>query len=263
MTPNATTRRSPSVTARLPTLLAGATLVLLLVPDRPAVAADNPIKGKETFGQCAACHAIGDGAAHGIGPTLNHVFGRTAGTAEGHDYSEPMHAKGEEGLVWAERSLYKFIAGPERYVPGTTMAFPGLATEQEIKDLLAFLITFSPAYAPGSKAAPSAEALAAATLPAYSTDTSEEAPEFDDDFLASAEAVGTGEALWSKQCRHCHGSSAYPGKAPKLAPARYSADFVFDRVTNGFKKMPAWRSVFSLDERKGIVAYVLSDRFSP
>ena len=64
-------------------------------------------------------------------------------------------------------------------------------------------------------------------------------------------------------CIRDSGNSAYPGKAPKLKPAGYKADFVFDRITNGFKKMPAWKTVFTLEERMQIVAYIMSDRFSP
>jgi mono/diheme cytochrome c family protein len=34
-------------------------------------------------------------------------------------------------------------------------------------------------------------------------------------------------------------------------------------VTYGFKGMPPWQSVFSLEQRKGVVAYIKSDAFSP
>jgi len=103
-----------------------------------------------------------------------------------------------------------------------------------------------------------------AALPKQKDESDEEAvPEFSDDFLANADAIGNGGELWAKQCRHCHGSSAYPGKAPKLTPSKYTAEFAFNRLTNGFRKMPAWKTVFTLEERMNIVAYVLSDRFSP
>ena len=72
-----------------------------------------------------------------------------------------------------------------------------------------------------------------------------------------------GEAVWENQCRHCHGASAYPGKAPKLKPSSYTPDFIYDRVTFGFRAMPAWKDVFSLAERKSVVAYIKSDRFNP
>jgi len=185
---------------------------------QPAFSASkgNPTKGAELFKQCAACHAIGEGAANGVGPQLNHVFGRPAASIADFPYSEPMKAKAEEeDLLWHEETMYTFLAGPQFFVKGTTMGFPGLRREQEIRDLLSYLIKYSPG------------------------------------------------DLWGKQCRHCHGNSAYPGKAPKLTPATYKPEFVFDRLTNGFRKMPAWKTVFSLEERKSLVAYVLSDEFAP
>ncbi len=231
----------------------------------PAQSAANPVKGEELFKQCMACHAIGDGATHTVGPTLNHVFGRMAGSAEGYtNFSDAMKAKGDtDQLLWDEKSLYIFLAGPARYVPGTTMGFEGLRREQEIKDLLAYLITFSPAYTPESGEAVAASDAAAATLPVITASDEVETPEFTDEFMTTDAVIATGGDLWGKQCRHCHGSSAYPGKAPKLKPARYTPDFVFDRVTNGFRKMPGWKSVFTLEERKSLVAYVLSRKFSP
>ncbi len=244
--------------------IAAITLLFSCLLINIAHAAPNPVKGEELFKQCAACHAIGDGAAHTVGPTLNHVFGRTAGSAPGYEtFSPAMRAKGEEeSLNWDEKSLYIFLAGPARYVPGTTMGFKGLRREQEIKDLLSYLITFSPAYEAESGAAASTEAIKASTLPVITPDDETEDPAFTDEYLADATAVASGGELWV-QCRHCHGSSAYPGKAPKLTPARYKPDFVFNRITNGFRKMPAWKSTFTLEERKSLVAYILSQKFSP
>ena len=154
-----------------------------------------------------------------------------------------MVAKGEtEKLLWDEKSLYIFIAGPARYVPETTMGFAGLRREQEIKDLLSFLIQFSPAYVPESGEMVDPQAASEAALPVLSATEEIEDPAFTDAYLAKADAIAAGGTLWAKQCRHCHGNSAYPGKAPKLKPAGYKPDFVFDRVTNGFRKMPAWKS---------------------
>lgn len=81
-------------------------------------------------------------------------------------------------------------------------------------------------------------------------------------FLADPAHVKAGRKLW-KQCRHCHGNAAYPGKAPKLKPRRYDAAFVYDRITNGFGKMPPWKHVFTATQRAQLVAYILSNRFSP
>lgn len=86
---------------------------------------------------------------------------------------------------------------------------------------------------------------------------------FTEAYLASAENIDAGGEAWAGQCRHCHGAKAYPGKAPKLKPAKYKPDFVYRRVTDGFRKMPGWKEEFSDDERMQIVAYILSNRFSP
>ena len=91
----------------------------------------------------------------------------------------------------------------------------------------------------------------------------EPVPKFDKAFLASAAAIATGEQVWTTQCRHCHGRAAYPGKAPKLSPGGLAPEFIFDRVTNGFGKMPPWKEVFTFEQRKGVVAYIKSSSFSP
>ncbi len=88
-------------------------------------------------------------------------------------------------------------------------------------------------------------------------------PEFTKAYLDDAKNQKAGEVIWQEQCRHCHGASAYPGKAPKLKPYRYKPPFVFDRITNGFQKMPPWIEIYSKQERMTLVAYILSDDFSP
>ena len=99
---------------------------------------------------------------------------------------------------------------------------------------------------------------------AVNAGASEEPPaEFTEAYLADPANIGSGEALWAEQCRHCHGNNAYPGKAPKLKPRRYKPKFVYDRVTDGFRKMPAWKEIYNREERMAIVAYVLSKKFSP
>ena len=88
-------------------------------------------------------------------------------------------------------------------------------------------------------------------------------PTFEPSYLSNAANVSAGKAVWDEQCRHCHGNSAYPGKAPKLKPGTYTPDFVYDRVTYGFKAMPPWKAVYSLQQRMAVVAYIKSDSFSP
>lgn len=89
------------------------------------------------------------------------------------------------------------------------------------------------------------------------------APEIPATVLKDPKMIAAGEEIWKEQCTHCHGSKAYPGKAPKLQPARYKPDFVWDRVHNGFRGMPPWKDVYSPEQVLGVVAYVLSDDFFP
>jgi mono/diheme cytochrome c family protein len=91
----------------------------------------------------------------------------------------------------------------------------------------------------------------------------EPVPKFDKAFLEDPKNIEAGRQVWQMQCRHCHGSKAYPGKAPKLKPGSLAPEFIFDRVTNGFGKMPAWKAVFSDAERRSVVAYIKSDDFWP
>ena len=105
------------------------------------------------------------------------------------------------------------------------------------------------------------------TLPALADDTSAaakpEVPDFTEAFLNDPANIGTGKEVWVEQCRHCHGKSAYPGKAPKLKPRRYTPEFVYKRVTFGFRKMPAWEDIYDQNQRMGVTAYILSREFSP
>ncbi len=107
-------------------------------------------------------------------------------------------------------------------------------------------------------------ALSILILPARATaGNAESVVEFTPDYLADEVNLEQGKVLWEKQCRHCHGSAAYPGKAPKLKPYIYKPEFVYKRVSDGFRKMPAWKDVFSQEERMAIVAYVMSNQFAP
>ena len=108
-------------------------------------------------------------------------------------------------------------------------------------------------------------AMACAIAADNSTDAKvkETSPEFTKAYLSDTKNQEAGKVVWDQQCRHCHGSRAYPGKAPKLKPYNYKPGFVFRRVTYGFEKMPAWITVYSKEQRMAVVAYILSDDFSP
>ena len=81
--------------------------------------------------------------------------------------------------------------------------------------------------------------------------------------LKDQKLIAAGEALWKENCAHCHGSKAYPGKAPKLQPTKYKPEFVWDRVHNGFKDMPPWKELYSPEQVISLVAWVMSEDFWP
>ena len=91
----------------------------------------------------------------------------------------------------------------------------------------------------------------------------EPTPVFTEAFLEDEENIRLGRTVWNQRCGHCHGQTAYPGKAPRLSPRRYRErpQFVYDRVTNGFKGMPSWKHEFDQHERMAVVAYILSKKF--
>ncbi len=103
---------------------------------------------------------------------------------------------------------------------------------------------------------------AAATGEGGEGEEDEEVAVFTEEFLKDPAHWEAGKTVW-ETCTGCHGNNAYPGKAPKLKPKKYTPDFVFDRVTHGYKQMPAWKDVFTTEERMDVVAYILSPDFKP
>lgn len=92
--------------------------------------------GAKVFAQCSACHTVGEGAQNSVGPVLNGVVGRPAGTYPSYRYSSAMR---KSGLTWDEATLTQYLKGPEKLVPGSKMAFPGLTSEQDLANLIAYL----------------------------------------------------------------------------------------------------------------------------
>ncbi len=97
--------------------------------------------GEKTFAICRACHEIGPGAKNAVGPVLNGVVGRKAGSYAGYQYSE---ANKSSGITWTAEELEKYLANPQAVVPHTKMIFPGLKNPQQVKNVIAFLEQYGP-----------------------------------------------------------------------------------------------------------------------
>ena len=120
---------------------------LALIAPTLAIAEGDAAKGKKKFIKCKACHQVGPDAKNTLGPHLNGILGRKAGTAEGYEYSEPMKAS---GIEWTEENLIKWISkvkvdgkkkpGSKIMIPGTKMLFPGVSDKQAA-NIVAYLKT--------------------------------------------------------------------------------------------------------------------------
>lgn len=100
----------------------------------------NPQQGEKDFMVCRACHQIGPNAKNGIGPVLNGVVGRKAGTYPGYSYSA---ANKSSGITWTPAELQKYLDNPQKVVPGTKMAFGGIHDPKKVDDVIAYLAQFN------------------------------------------------------------------------------------------------------------------------
>jgi cytochrome c len=103
-------------------------------------AAQDAHKGEQVFASCRPCHAIGPGAVNMLGPELNGLDGRKAGSVSGYPYSD---ANKNSGIVWTAATFKQYIKNPQAMVPGTKMFFAGIDNPQEIDDLWAYVSQFN------------------------------------------------------------------------------------------------------------------------
>jgi cytochrome c len=103
----------------------------------------NAESGEDVYKKCRACHEVGPDAKNKVGPSLNGLFGRKAGTIEGFAYSEANKKAGADGWVWTEENLGKYLIDPRAAMPGNKMAFAGLKDAQDRADVIAYLKKFA------------------------------------------------------------------------------------------------------------------------
>ena len=111
----------------------------LLLAGIGSAQAQDAAAGEKVFTQCRACHQVGENAKNAVGPVLNGLFGRKAGTIEGYNYSP---ANKNSGITWDEATFKEYIQNPRAKIPGTKMVYAGLKDEQRINDLVAYLKQF-------------------------------------------------------------------------------------------------------------------------
>ncbi|MBR0750165.1 cytochrome c family protein [Bradyrhizobium japonicum] len=112
-----------------------AVLMLTCTVSGPGHAQDAQ-HGKAVFKACATCHATDH--ANRVGPGLEEVVGRKAGTVPGFRYSNAMK---NSAIVWDTKTLDAYLESPQKVVPGNSMPYAGLKDATDRTDLVAYLAT--------------------------------------------------------------------------------------------------------------------------
>ena len=93
--------------------------------------------GKAVFSKCGICHSAQEGQ-NKVGPSLYGVVGRPSHSIASYRYSPAMQAY---NVTWDPATLDHYLEDPRKVVPGTKMIFPGLKSEQDRQNVIAYLET--------------------------------------------------------------------------------------------------------------------------
>ncbi|MGH6980491.1 MAG: c-type cytochrome [Stellaceae bacterium] len=105
-------------------------------------------EGRIVFRKCAVCHSLTPGK-NLVGPSLANIVGRASGTVPDFAYSDAMK---NARLIWDATTLDKYLIDPQKLVPGNHMPFPGLKSDHDRADVIAYLASSSDSFhaAPGA-----------------------------------------------------------------------------------------------------------------
>lgn len=196
-------------------------LAACLAISSPTLAADDlDTAGERLFSQCKTCHEIGEDARHKIGPHLDGIIGRVAGSMDGFKYSIAMREAGESGLVWNRDALSSYLEKPSDFIRGNRMSFRGMSDERDRVTLIEWLAAMS-LNVPGSLVGEGDEA---ASGPARG---------FADIVLAMPGDPDYGEYL-AGECVTCHQASGHADGIPSIVglPRAYFITALFEYKTN-------------------------------
>lgn len=130
---------APSSNAAAPA--AGATVASNAVAAAPANAVTETAAADAqpaAFAPCKACHLTTPDGRNSVGPNLHGVYGTVMGTKAGYSFSPAMAAK---GLKLDDAGLDAYLKEPMTVVPGTKMAFSGVADAAKRQEIIAYLKT--------------------------------------------------------------------------------------------------------------------------
>jgi cytochrome c len=109
--------------------------VLLLAAQASFSFGADAARGKQLYeSRCIGCHSIDENR---VGPAHKGVFGRKAGAVKGYDYSPALKSS---KVLWNERTLDRWLAGPEAVIPGQRMGF-SVPAQADRADIIEYLRT--------------------------------------------------------------------------------------------------------------------------
>jgi cytochrome c len=113
-------------------VILSAALAILVVTAHP-----ETTSGRELFEKrCSGCHSLDRDKE---GPRLGGVYGRPVGSIASFNYSDALK---NSHITWDTDSLEKWLAGPDKFVPDTDMAFH-VESAAERSEIIAYLKTLS------------------------------------------------------------------------------------------------------------------------
>src|SRR5262245_5464549 len=120
------------------------------VAQGPTGSAGDTEQGRQVYRKCQVCHSLEPGK-NGIGPSLAGIIGKKAASVPNYAYSEALRAS---GVTWDVATLDRYLQDPQRLVPGNKMPFPGMRTENERRDVIAYMAAEAAAAASPPTAGP-------------------------------------------------------------------------------------------------------------
>ncbi|MCP3373479.1 c-type cytochrome [Bradyrhizobium cajani] len=115
---------------------AGALTLLLSTPSSLAQQPASDDSARQAFNNsCRTCHSMKEGDNR-LGPNLNKIVGRKAGSLPNYNYSSSMK---EAGFVWDQDKLTRFMVKPDEVVSGNKMQPYGGVSAEEAGKVVAYL----------------------------------------------------------------------------------------------------------------------------
>jgi len=117
-------------------LLGAIAPILIAIPLIATSPGGDPVKGRQVYVQCQACHKLDSSGKSTVGPNLYGVLDRRAGELRGYPYSPAMAA---DKRKWTPAALEEYLSAPRKAIPGNRMPYGGLRNAEDRRNLIAYI----------------------------------------------------------------------------------------------------------------------------